>query len=227
MSAFVRYLTPEEQRRLVGVLRLHRGNPAALRDLGWVSALLHTGMRLGEWSAMTVGDALEALRTGWIFIPADRRKGREGQRRDHTVLVTVPVRKALQMLLRARVEMLGAGPARDTAPLVVSRHGGAMCMRQYQVRLAHWAKLAELPDRVSPHWLRHTRAKNIMRATTSNDPRGIVQAALGHASIASTGIYTEVSREDLAAALAEVDGEGDRRAVKRGLKKGFERRAAA
>lgn len=227
MRAFERYLTPEEQRRLMGVMRLHRGNPAARRDLGWVQALLYTGMRLGEWSQMTVGDALAALRSGWIFIPAARRKGKAGSKRDHTVLVTAPVRAALQELLRARVEMLGAGTGRESEPLVVSREGGALCARQYQVRLRHWARLADLPEGVSPHWLRHTRAKNIMRGSSSNDPRGVVQAALGHVSIASTGVYTAVSREELAEALAEVDGEGDRRAVKRALRKGFEGRASA
>lgn len=224
MRAFDRYLTEEEQKRLVQTLRLHRGNPAARRDLGWVQCLLHTGMRLGEFSLLTVGDALAALRSGWIFIPKSHRKG---GKRDHTVLVTGPVRAALEELLRARAEMTGLKPHHEAAPLVVSREGGALCPRQYQVRLRHWAVLADLPAGVSPHWLRHTRAQNIMRRSSSTDPRGIVQAALGHASIASTGIYTAVSREDLAAALGEVDGAADRRAVKRGLGKAFEGRAWA
>lgn len=225
MRAFERYLTDAEQRKLIQTMKLQSGNPAAKRDLHWVQALIHTGMRLHEFATMTVGDALEALRTGWIFIPKARRKGK---RADHTVLVTVPVRQALQGLLAARVEMVGGGSCHEGAPLVVSRHGGALCERQYQIRLRHWAMLAELPEGVSPHWLRHTRAKNIMRRSTSPDPRGVVQAALGHASIASTGIYTEVSREELAEALEAVDAPAfDRRAVKRGLAKSYAGRAVA
>jgi site-specific recombinase XerC len=96
--------------------------------------------------------------------------------------------------------------------------------RAIQQRVAMWSAAAGLPDGVSPHWFRHSRAMNIMKRTTSNDPRGIVQAALGHASIASTGIYTGVTREDLAAALDEVDGAGRRSTAQ--LRKNWERRAA-
>ena len=103
-----------------------------------------------------------------------------------------------------------------------------MTVRQYEHRIRHWAEAAGITEAVTPHWLRHTRAKNIMRNSTSNDPRGIVQRALGHSSIASTGIYTEIDRDELAEALHQVDAPAtDRRAVKRGLRKAYEGRAVA
>lgn len=238
MDAFKRYLTEAEQHALLRTLQLHSGDLLARRDGAWIRALLHSGMRLNEFALMSVGDALEALRTRYIFIPQEHRKGwnrrprkKDGKLRqppkDHTVLVTAPLEQALRDLLAVRVLMLGCGVSDVSAPLVVSRQGGRMTCRQFEHRMKTWAAAAGLPEATSPHWLRHTRAKNIMRRSTSTDPRGVVQAALGHASIASTGIYTQVSREELEAALEEVDGAGDRRRVKRGLRAGFEGRARA
>lgn len=241
MRAFERYLTEAEQKQLLRTMKLQTGDLLARRDYAWVRALIHSGMRLGEFSRMTVGAALAALRTGWIFIPKEHRKGwnrKPRQRKDgstylpkppkdHTVLVTAPLREALTDLLAVRALQSGCASGHAHDALVISRHGAGLCPRQYELRMARWAALAGLPEGASPHWLRHTRAQNIMRRSTSADPRGIVQAALGHASIASTGIYTAVSREDLAAGLAAVDAPTDRRAVKRGLRAEYRRRASA
>ncbi|MBU1692314.1 MAG: tyrosine-type recombinase/integrase [Gammaproteobacteria bacterium] len=197
-----RYLTDPEQKKLLSTIRQFADVPAR-RDSAWVSLLISTGMRVGEFSRMTVGDARAALRTGYIFIPREHRKG---QRADHEVLVTVPVRAALEQLLEIHCNVDGGGE--DDSPLVLSRKGCALTIRAYQQRVELWSKMAGLPEGVSPHWFRHTRAMNIMRKTTSNDPRGIAQAALGHVSIGSTAIYTATSREDLEKALNEVDGAG-------------------
>jgi len=215
-----RYFTEEEQRRLlkkVGALR----DIQARRDDAWIRCLIHTGMRIGEFSRLTVGDAMEALRTDYLFIPREHRKGKK---RDHMVRVTQPVRDALGDLLKVRREMGYADKA--DAPLVLSRNHQSMTVRGYQLRFKHWALESSLPEDASPHWLRHTRAMNIMAHTTSNDPRGIVQAALGHTTIASTGIYTGVSREELERSLDEVDGQG-RMTVAKQRRRYEERRAGA
>jgi site-specific recombinase XerC len=64
---------------------------------------------------------------------------------------------------------------------------------------------------------------NIMRRSKSNDPRGIVQGALGHASISSSGIYTRLSKEELQQRLEEVDGKP--RIAKKEVRATYERRA--
>lgn len=224
MRAFERFLSEVQQRQLLRHLHLRRADAQARRDGALMRLLLHTGMRLGETCLMRVGCALEALRTGWIFIPKEHRKGRK---RDHTVRVTEPVREALRDLLGARAEITGREFVREEAPLLASRQGEGMTPRAVQYMVRRRAEEAGLTVPMSPHWLRHTRAKNVMRRSTSNDPRGLVQAALGHASISSTGIYTEVDADELSEALAEVDGLGDRRAVRRGLRRAFEGRARA
>lgn len=236
MNVMKRYLTEEEQARLLKTINQYAASDAK-RDYAWIRLLLSTGMRIGEFSQLTVGDAITALQTGYIFIPKEHRKGwnrtaklcQNGQERiakppkDHTVYVTQPVRESLQALLVVRIE-LDYQEDHD-APLVMSRKHGPLSIRAYQQRVTYWAKQAGLPDGISPHWFRHTRAMNIMHKTTSNDPRGIVQATLGHASIASTGIYTQVSREQLQASLEEVDGVRPLR--KRDMRKVYEGRAQA
>lgn len=241
MRAFRRYLTEEEQARLLRHLHLLRANVLAKRDGALMRVLLYSGNRLGETLLMSVGDALAALKSGWVFIPKEHRKGwnrkphtdKAGKSyipkppADHSVRVTEPLREALQDLLAVRVEMTGLEPARESDALIVSRQGWRITARMVQIRWKKWAADCNLPPEFSPHWLRHTRAKNIMRRSTSRNPLAVVQAALAHATVSSTGIYTEVDREELAAALEEVDGRGDGRRVKRGLRKAYEGRTAA
>ncbi|HQS59950.1 MAG TPA: tyrosine-type recombinase/integrase [Gallionellaceae bacterium] len=196
-----KYLPEDEQRRLRNTLKQTAG-PVARRDGGTIELLTHTGMRIGECLHLSVGDAVAALKTGYIFLAKETRKGRADEKRDHEVLVTVPVRAALNELLALR-----EGAALDEALIVSRKSGGqAMSVRAFEQRVAYWAKQAGLPDGVSPHWFRHTRAMNIMRRTTSPDPLGIVKAALGHSSIRSTEVYARQTRENVEAALREVDG---------------------
>lgn len=215
-----KYLTEDEQKRLLYVL--HQTNGAlAKRDLSVISLLIHSGLRIGECLRLTVGDGAAALKCGYLYIPKEYRKGRAGEKRDHEIMVTVSVRVALYELIAMRVD---AGL--DEA-LIASRksNGATMSVRGFEQRVAYWAKRAGLPDGVSPHWFRHTRAMNIMGKTTSTDPLGIVKAALGHSSIRSTEVYARQSRESVEAALLEVDSKPRLRLAD--LRKQHERRVGA
>jgi site-specific recombinase XerC len=195
-----RYFTEPEQKLLLSTVNRLK-DVIARRDYAWMRLLKDTGFRVGELSKLTVATALIALQVGYIHIPATNRKGKK---RHHDKLVTAPVREALTDLLDIRREM-GYTDTGDV-PLIMSRKGIGMSVRAFQHQVAHWASEAGIPGNPSPHWFRHTRAMNIMRRSTSNDPRGIVQAELGHASIASSGIYTQMSKEDLERHLQEIDG---------------------
>lgn len=207
---FVRYLTEAEQKALLNRVK-DRADILSRRDHAWLRALLCSGLRIGEFSRLTVGDALASLRTGYLFIPKEHRKlfGGEGKRRDqardHTVLLTAPLRAAVEDLLKIRFEMAGESSTKEEAPLVLSRKGCGMSVRCYQQRCSLWGMAAGTPA-FSPHTLRHTRAKNIMRRSSSPDPRGICMVALGHSDISSTAVYTMPDREEMQRALEEVDG---------------------
>lgn len=228
MDVMKRYLTEAQQGELLRTINKHSGL-LARRDSAWVRLLASTGMRLNELVTMTVGDAEAALRTGHLFVPKEHRKGfSRGSAKDHSYLVTEPVRRALLDLLAVRREQGHADARPDldcggSAPLVMSRKHVGVTARAYEQRCAMWAELAGLGEKVSPHWFRHTRAMNIMRRSTASDPRGVVQAALGHTSIASTGVYTQITKEDMAAALAEVDGQP--RLRRRALRRAYDGRA--
>lgn len=198
MEVMHRYLTESQQAQLLTTLKL-LASVLARRDRAWINLLRNTGLRIGEFSRLTVRQARMALETGWLFIPKEHRKGKS---QDHSLPVTEPVREDLKALLAIQHEMGGAG--QDDEPLVFSRRHQGMSIRGYQERFAYWCRRCGL--HASPHWMRHTRAMNIMRRSTSNDPRGIVQGALGHADISSSGIYTRLSKEELQRRLEEVDG---------------------
>lgn len=234
MGVFVRYLTEEQQLRLWRTIGLQTGNPVARRDQAWMRLLSETGLRLGEFAQVTVGDAMAALRSGYLFIPKEYRKGwnrrpsAAGTLRnppeDLKVLVTEVRRHWLRELLAVRAMLTGCESAEVAAPLVLGYGGKAMSVRALEKRCAHWGVLAGMPDGFSPHWLRHTYAKNVMRRSTAKDPRGVVKALLGHKSIATTGIYTEVDKEEVEAAIRETE-QGRGRVSLRRLRQDFDRRA--
>lgn len=198
-SLMKRYLTDREQRVLLATVKSH-GSVLARRDFHWIRFLRDMGLRIEEFALSNCYDARFALSTGWLHIPRERRKGR---RRDHDVPLGAPARESLKALLEIHVEMGGA--AGDEDPLVLSRERGRMSVRSYQERLGQWCEVAKI-ERASPHWLRHTRAMNVMAKSDAKDPRGIVQKLLGHESISSTGVYTGATKEDLLAAVDQVDG---------------------
>lgn len=219
-----RYLTPDEQQRLIKAAR-QPSDILARRDAAWLQALLLSGLRITEFSLITLGDAIKARREKYLFIPKERRKG---GKTDHRVFVTVPLREALGDLMKIRFEMTGERVGLLDGPLVVSRqHAGcqAMSVRSFQLRFKHWVAIAGLPEDASPHWLRHSRAMNIMRNSEAADPRGITKEALGHKSIASTGVYTGVLREELEQALTQTDASKPKRVSLAALRKDFDKRS--
>lgn len=219
-----RYLTEEEQARLLKTLK-----EAACRDVygrrddAMVRALIHSGLRIGEFSRITVGDALEALKVGYLFIPRENRKG---EAMDLSIYLTKPLRAAIGDLLKVRHELRDTD-CRVEDRLLVGRAGETVTVRALQLRYKQHATLAGLA-RTSPHWLRHTHAMNIRRHSTAREPMGIIQRALGHRSMASTGIYAHATREEVEQALDEAaSAVAPGRVTRAQLRKAYEGRAAA
>ena len=207
-----RYLTDEEQRRLLAKAKEQAG-PLAQRDYAWMRLLIETGMRVNELATLTYRQAVNALASGWLVVTKDQRKGK---RCGHEYLVTEPVRQGLITLMELQEELrpMVVLPPEVMPPLLWGRCGVVrgkllaehMSVRSFQARMKYWAYLSGLPDGVSPHWLRHTRGVNIIRRSRGNNPLKVAQLALGHASIASTGIYTQMSREEYTRELQNVAG---------------------
>jgi site-specific recombinase XerC len=223
-GVFRRFLTKSEQPKFLGTIRQF-SDLIAKRDHAVCCLLIAGGFRIGELLKTSVGDAVSALDTNYFFIPKEHRKGEVA---DLSQLVTTTIRAALLDLLSLR-----EGAEMDEA-LIVSRKSkergwSAMTVRAFELRVAHWAKLAGLPEGVSPHWLRHTHAKNIIRESQAADPMRIAQVSLGQKSRRSTEIYTRVDREEMDTALLTTDRamNGRPRVRIADLRKRFEGRVGA
>ncbi|MEO1205120.1 MAG: tyrosine recombinase XerC [Pseudomonadota bacterium] len=87
-------------------------------------------------------------------------------------------------------------PFVSDGPLFFGEKGGALSPRIVQLMIARLREALELPDTATPHALRHSFATHLLSAGA--DLRQI-QDLLGHASLATTQVYTEVDRERLLA----------------------------
>jgi site-specific recombinase XerD len=203
-----RYLTESEQRQLLLAAK-RMADPLAVRDHHWMATLILTGMRVQEFSRLTADQVRMALRAGWLVSKKDACKGK---RRANDYLVTHPLRLHLQALLDISDEDAPMHELEEggTQPLVWGRavdgKAGALSVRSYEARMKVWAAQAGLDLRVSPHWLRHTRGMNVMRRSRGKDAIRVAQLALNHSSIRSTGVYTQMAREEYEAEIRFVDG---------------------
>jgi integrase/recombinase XerD len=84
--------------------------------------------------------------------------------------------------------------ARGESALFVNRFGRRLSRMGLWKVLAGYARAAGLGDKVSPHVLRHSFATHLLAGGA--DLR-VVQELLGHASVTTTQVYTEVDREHL------------------------------
>lgn len=190
---FDRYLTGTESRRLLATMRKRRGK-IARRDACWIRLGMFTGFRVGSLSGLSVGDAQLAL-TGGVLRARKAKRGNE-----YDVPVSSGIRRVLLEALSVRRAM--GFPLDDSdAPLFVSREGAALAIRSMQHQLKVWREASGIAVPASPHWLRHTFAKKLMRNSTHKDPQGVVQALLGHRNRKSTEVYTQPDREELAQAM--------------------------
>lgn len=172
-----RALHADEQQRLREVLCAATG-PEAARDLVLVELLLGTGIRIGSTLALDVPDL--DFSHGEITL----RKTKN----DHptTAILPTTVADKLRVFLARRAH----GPVFLAGDRRVS-------VRHVQRRLAGWLAKAGIVGK-SAHALRHSFATGLLART--GDLR-LVQAAMNHASIVSTTIYTQVDRQRLRAVV--------------------------
>ena len=126
---------------------------------------------------------------------------RDAQPRDDSGQLTVfgkGGRTRAVLLPRATWALLAAlrGEAGSDAPVFRSRRGGALDASQVHRVVKAAAKRAGLPAGVSAHWLRHAHASH---ALDRGAPVHLVQATLGHASVATTGRYLHARPTDSSA----------------------------
>lgn len=188
---FERYLTDAEVTQLLGCVAKRAGD-LARRDQAWLGLLLATGLRVGSLAGLNLVDAEQALATKQLQVRDEVAKGGRG----YAISMNSKALAALAELLRLRTAMGGV----DTA-LIVGRNGYRLSVRSYQSRMQYWVEASGISAPASPHWLRHTLAKRVMKRSESKDPQAIAQVVLGQRCRQSTVLYTLPDREDIDKAM--------------------------
>jgi integrase/recombinase XerC len=193
----LRLVAPKRERHLPAVLRKDQaaalldlaalrsddGEPAHLRDLAALELLYGTGIRVAELVGLDVDD-----------VDLDRRTVRvmgKGSK-ERVVPFGVPAERAVRSYLRRGRPRL-AGPASGPALLLGAR-GRRWGQRQVRDVVHRLLELTEESVDASPHALRHSAATHLLDGGA--DLR-TVQEMLGHASLATTQVYTHVSVDRL------------------------------
>jgi integrase/recombinase XerC len=192
-----RLAMPKGRRTLPDVLRVDEAStmldavaddatnrdPVALRDRALLELLYATGIRVSELVGLDIDDVDEGRRVVRVL-----GKGR----RERSVPYGRPAEEAVRDWLahgRPRLATAGAGPA-----LFVGVRGGRLGARAArEVVHLRLRAVPGAPD-MGPHGLRHSAATHLLEGGA--DLRS-VQELLGHASLATTQIYTHVSIDRL------------------------------
>jgi integrase/recombinase XerC len=158
---------------------------AAARDEAVLTLLYGCGLRISEALSLKRGDAPlgESLRI----------LGKGGKTRITPVLPAV--REAIDAYLAALPFVL-----RPDEPLFRAARGGALSPRHVQATVQRLRGRLGLPERATPHALRHSFATHLLGAGA--DLRSI-QELLGHASLSTTQRYTAVDAAGLLGAYAK------------------------
>ena len=172
----------------VAAISADDGSPIGLRNVAMLELLYGSGIRVGELVGLDVDDL--DLSKGVLKVLGKGNKER-------IVPFGKPALIAVQRWLTARPQLVKefSGPA-----LFLGARGRRVDQRQVRAvvheLLSH---VGSAPD-LGPHGLRHSAATHLLDGGA--DLR-LVQELLGHASLATTQLYTHVSSERLRAAFQQ------------------------
>ncbi|WP_406023045.1 tyrosine recombinase XerC [Nocardioides sp. NBC_00850] len=178
-------LRPDEVESLIAaaITAAEDGTPVGMRDIAALEMLYATGARVGELVGLDLDDVDYERRVIRVL-----GKGRK----ERMVPFGGPAVRALdRWVVRGRPQLVteSSGPA-----LFLGARGGRLDQRA--VRTLVHRRLADVPGApdIGPHGLRHSTATHLLEGGA--DLRS-VQELLGHASLATTQIYTHVSSDRL------------------------------
>ena len=145
------------------------------RDVALIDLLICTGIRIGEAASLTIEDINTSERT--LLIHGKGRKQR-------LIYISSPITwNRIHTLIKERKKA-------DSIHLFVNRYGQPITIHGIEDIYKKYVQKAQINAKSTPHYLRHTFATNLL--ANGADLRS-VQEILGHASVATTQIYTEVT----------------------------------
>ncbi|MFH1825841.1 MAG: site-specific tyrosine recombinase XerD [bacterium] len=154
----------------------------ALRNLAILELMYATGLRASE----IVGLNLDDINLSVSFVKCFGKGSKER---------IVPINKLTLKALKSYIEQgRPKFPKGDDKSLFLDKNGGRLRRQGLWLVIKKYVKLSGVKGKTSPHTLRHSFATHLLEKGA--DLRS-VQEMLGHADIATTQIYTSVSRERL------------------------------
>lgn len=150
----------------------------AARDRAVLTLLYACGLRISEALALTEVQ----LRHNPMTIIGKGGKGR-----------LVPLLPDVKTILQQYIALCPFPVERDQ-PLFRGAKGGVLSPRIVQLSMQRLRSALNLPDTATPHAMRHSFASHLLGSGAN---LRVIQDLLGHASLSSTQIYTEVDRAHL------------------------------
>ena len=176
-SRLPRFLSQDEAARLVSSPDASEG--LGSRDRALLECIYAGGLRVSEASGLDVGDL--NLQTMEMRVTGKGKKQR-------VVLMGREARDALALYLQdLRPQLAGRESGRA---LFLNRYGSRLSQRTIQEKVRRYSAKAGLRPGVHTHTLRHSFATHLLEGGA--DLR-VVQELLGHASPATTQIYTHLT----------------------------------
>ncbi len=174
-----RPLSEDQSSKILADHSLHHDEAwIAARDMAVLTLLYGCGLRISEALGLTVK---QAEQNPLVII------GKGGKTR------LVPMVAAAVEAIAA-YRKLAPLPLLPSTPLFRGAKGAALSPRIIQLLIERLRSAMNLPDTATPHALRHSFASHLLG--NGADLR-VIQDLLGHASLSSTQIYTEVNRKHL------------------------------
>jgi integrase/recombinase XerC len=152
------------------------------RDAAVLALLYGSGLRISEALGLSRKDVPAPGQGDTIVVTGKGNKRR-----------MVPVLAQVLELIAAYAAECPYALAPDS-PLFVGARGGPLSPRIVQLAMERMRGVLGLPDSATPHALRHSFATHLL--SRGGDLRAI-QELLGHASLSTTQVYTEVDTERL------------------------------
>jgi integrase/recombinase XerC len=159
--------------------------PLGLRDRALLETLYASGMRAGELVTLSLGDV--DYDEGIIRVVG------KGDKERVTLLGRQAV-FAIERYLRKGRPTLLLNAELDDGALFVNRYGKRISDRGVRKLFDRYCAAASTHLKITPHVLRHTFATHLL--SNGADLR-LIQELLGHASVATTQMYTHVTTERL------------------------------
>lgn len=192
-----RLQAPKLPKRLPKVLNLDQVNaffaamdlstPVGQRDRAWAELLYAAGLRVSECCGLNISD---------VDFEGQHVKVLGKRDKERIVPFGDIAAAALRLYLDSgRDELIAiGGPPREPGALFLGLRGQRLSRSRVLAQMKVYARAAGLNADVSPHTLRHSCATHLL---DHNADLRMVQELLGHESLSTTQLYTQVSVQRL------------------------------